>query len=197
MAVKGMMFKGFLVPKVLDGSKPISRRIEKSLSIINQEPDKWRLAFSWTIKGTNIQEFFFKYGNGKWNSCKPRYQPEDEIYIKEAWLTHYAYDNMKPSELPNNALVFHLADADYRVTKRQFGAGKTRSSLFLPQRFARPWRGEIISVRAERLWDITPEEVKLEGFNLLTEFQDYFYQIHKVAHNIWVFRYEWKPLEVK
>jgi hypothetical protein len=82
----------------------------------------------------------------------------DRLKIKETWATENRYNHLKPSEIPQTAGIFYLADGDYDP----FTMGKVRSALFMPFRFSRI-TSEIIGLRAERLQEITERDAIAEG----------------------------------
>jgi hypothetical protein len=79
------------------------------------------------------------------------------VYIKEAWATEKQYDSLKPRDLPSDAKIFYLLDGFDPQTM-----GRKRSPLHLPARFARDFI-KILSVRPERLQEITEEDCITEG----------------------------------
>jgi len=81
------------------------------------------------------------------------------VYIKEAWATEKQYDNLKPRDIPLDAIIYYLLDG-YDSSKM----GKKRSPLFLPERFARYFI-KITGVRAEKLNCITDTECEKEGLD--------------------------------
>ena len=98
---------------------------------------------------------------------KPPYQVGDLLWVKETWgiFDTDAHEDIAIAYKagPDNEVVWHKDKAslfkDYKV-------GKWRSSRFIPKWVARTWL-EVISVRAERLQDITEDDAIAEG---LTEY---------------------------
>jgi len=96
-----------------------------------------------------------------------RYQPGDLLWTKESYCHGIEWDDCKPSEvdpLCGGSDIWYLADGP-RPTE---GWGKTRSGLFMPKWVART-RLEVVSVRAERLQDITEEDAIREGALFTTD----------------------------
>ena len=87
---------------------------------------------------------------------KSRFLPGDVVYLKEAWATLKIYDELSPNKLPDIAPIWFWADGNHYADKVGAGAGKVRSPLFLPERFAR-YFATILDVRPERLQEIDSE----------------------------------------
>src|SRR3569623_1550158 len=90
-------------------------------------------------------------------------KPGDLIWVKETWAVGRGYDGVAPRDLPGptkseSTIKLHrLADGE-----KPDWAGQTRVSIHMPKWVCRLWL-EVVSVRAERLQDITEEDARREG----------------------------------
>lgn len=109
--------------------------------------------------------------NLRWLKAKPG----DLIYVCETWAVDRSLDDVKPSDL-GMVDVEYQADRTRSIGRASFDRGKTRVSIFMQPRFARLWL-EVVSVRTERLWDITEDDAKAEGAK--------FHDGHGVGHSGW------------
>lgn len=83
------------------------------------------------------------------------------LWVREAWRTVPMFDHIRPSLLPDDAPIYYEAD-----NLSGLNLGKLRPGMFMPQAFARI-QLEVVSVRKERLHDITEEGARAEGIELL------------------------------
>ncbi|TAL29069.1 MAG: hypothetical protein EPN98_21750 [Phenylobacterium sp.] len=91
----------------------------------------------------------------KWAEAKPG----DLIVVRETWRADTAWDRNKPRDIGRGAMIWYEADGE---APGEFG--KLRPSIFLP-RWASRDTYPIVSVRQERLQDITEDEARREGFS--------------------------------
>ena len=136
-----------MVKAVREGRKTVTRRViipqPKNVYVTLGDPESW---YTEQICGERII---------------PRYQPGDLLWIKETYCHGIEWDDCKPSEvdpLCGGNDIWYFADGE-RPTE---GWGKKRSSRFMPKWVARTWL-KVVSVRPERLQDISPEECYAEG----------------------------------
>ena len=83
------------------------------------------------------------------------------LLVKESWRVLKKYDRLSPSKLPPAAWqsIHWAADGDKPATH-----GRTRPGRFLPNARVRT-RLEVVSVRVERLQDISEADAVAEGFD--------------------------------
>jgi len=119
----------------------------------------------WEYDDISGAEHAFVLTNGTTNYnyhfVKPRYNVGDLLWVKESYCHGIEWDDCKPSEvdpLCGGNDIWYFADGE-RPTE---GWGKKRSSRFMPKWVARTWL-EVVSVRPERVQDISPEECYAEG----------------------------------
>jgi hypothetical protein len=111
----------------------------------------------------------------------------DRLYVREAYRTLKAYDHLKPSELPADAPFYYEADG----LTRNGHWGRYRHARFMP-RVASRLLLEIMSVRVERLQEISEADAKAEGATCCIEnmhaqktYDDVFPSARQHYHKIW------------
>ncbi|MCJ7669550.1 MAG: hypothetical protein MUO61_03415 [Dehalococcoidia bacterium] len=142
-------------------------------------------------------EIFGAYtDDGEWGWRCP-YQVGEVVYVKEAWATFKALDNI-PIVRIKDATIFYAED---------FGksgcTGKHRSPIHLPERFARSFI-KITDVRAERLQEISEGDAQDEGVtyyddNAVDVFMELWGSINPKypwESNPWVFVYSFIRVEM-
>ena len=163
MSEKPILNTTEMVRAIREGRKTVTRRVIKLPDCVP--------ALRWEYDGISGDDHAFVLTDGTTNYgyhfCKPRYQVGDKLWVKETWgiFDTDAHEDIAIAYKagPDNEVVWHKDKAslfkDYKV-------GKWRSSRFMPKWVARDW-DEVISVRAERLQEITEEDAIAEG---LTEY---------------------------
>jgi len=141
-----------------------------SRRLINPQPDgTWEDGRPW-------------WNIGGLNGGKPRYQPGETVYIKEWWAQDLEGE------------VFYRADHDIKPSTVE----RWRSPLFMPEQAARS-HALVISVRPERIRDITHDDVLAEGIPFDSQKQApavrfcmLWESLHKGSwnENSWIWRYE-------
>jgi hypothetical protein len=95
-------------------------------------------------------------------------QPGDRLWVREAWATHWANDNLAPSAIsPMHWSVRYLADDHVRRARDGSLAAvgqckKGRPSIHMP-RWASRITLHVEAVRVERLQDISEADARAEG----------------------------------
>jgi hypothetical protein len=161
MKERPILFSAPMVRALLNGSKSQTRRVVKPAPskgwefenppvfgrITSPHPKRDRFgAFIRRGIGTDFPEVDLI-------PC-PYGQPGDRLWVREAWSTHSFMDGDKPSELKTRS--FHYW-ADGEIT-----TGKRRPSIHMPRAASRITL-EIVSVRVERLQDISGDDCFAEG----------------------------------
>ena len=171
-----------MVRAVLDGSKTQTRRIVKKVGLAAPAPQS-------VIDGAAT------YAGGMVAHC-PYGQPGDRIWVRETWgVISHAWDEAcnlidwvpdRPataiSEMPfgqgyYSGHVIYAADGAFEWSGDDDGNGEPRSvwhpSIHMPRRASRI-QLEIVSVRVERLQDISDADIVAEGIDMeaLAESQD-------------------------
>jgi hypothetical protein len=135
------------VRAILAGTKTQTRRVINVRSQLIEERDDGTL---WPWREN------FDTGQDHWYPC-PYGRPGDLLYVKEAWQAWKEFDALPPSEIPRHALerVNYLEDGN------KWDA-RYRHARFMP-RWASRIDLELLSVRVERLQDISEEDAIAEG----------------------------------
>jgi len=175
MKQHGLLFQPDMARANVAGLKTMTRR-GNGLKAINANPDAWRFD-GWISDTTGDKKLIGRaawspVGNAKYDcsghiAVKCPWQVGDMIYQRETWLSDRAYDSMPPREIIPGSHVKYLADGIIQAGKfapEIFRPGKTRSPIFLPKWAARYW-AEIISIKVERVRDISAEDCIKEGLS--------------------------------
>lgn len=170
--MRSISFSDLLIPRVLDGSKTMTRRPinpqpapDLKLSAVLKSYDGEPTVARFWKTGTKpndpvIYDVRCKYGN-----------PGDVLYVKE---THYVYGRWYPNghtdnggtrwkflPYPDEAVRFDKPDDVHPNTYRKDGWYK-RNALFMPASYARLFL-RIEDIRVERLNQISEEDAIAEG----------------------------------
>lgn len=96
----------------------------------------------------------------------PYGQPGDRLIIKETFALPKSYDRFKPSEGDKRWPIYYLADKSHGElvawTDEEQEIGKIRPSIFMPS-WASRITLEVVSVRVERLQEISEADAVAEG----------------------------------
>ena len=173
MKERPILFTAQMVQAILDGRKTMTRRIIKPQPDDDGlwDDDKFPRSIDSRLKNWNGQT---AEGLSREWKC-PYGKPGDRLWVKETWrpkrhsfLTGYPYE--------------------YKTTAKEDGVPLDEpwnSSLFMPKGAARIWL-EIISIKVERLQDITDFDAQKEGYGFETDFHatDWFLQIWEGIHGV-------------
>ena len=154
MKETGVIFNTAMVQADLDGRKTNTRRT-RGLEKINQYPDQWLCDGKMNDNGlfTFASDQFHKEIDVK---C-PYGQPGDLIYVRETWKPELVNREGKAYS------YYYLADNPQAKST----VNKFKPSIHMPKEAARIWK-KIISVRPERLQDISNEDAIAEGIRCKT-----------------------------
>ena len=150
MKERPILFKAEMVQAILDGRKTQTRRVvqNRHLDYIQFDTD-------------GVLQFENDYGDVYDSVVKSPYGVVgDQLWVKEAWLTSKEYNHLMPSELPEDAPIWYLADGV--GDDKPKGFGRYRHAWFMPRIFSRTDL-VITAVRVERLQDISGQDVTREG----------------------------------
>ena len=170
-----MIFGTWAIPKLLDGSKTMTRRVVKLKPPVSESGREWTIPF--TNDGLNwIYTAGFGMATRQLRVKCPYGQVGDRLWVRETWAAHEAYDGRKPSDIPEGVTIECKIEPDAVETDgnghrkiREGERGKWRPSIFMPRRASRILL-EITGVRVERLNQISNNDVIKEGVDNLVTF---------------------------
>jgi len=158
MKERPILFSGEMVKAVLDGRKTQTRRV------IKFDPDKMKVEGGqiWTLR------------RGEWwpwtsTTYSPYGQPGDWLWVRETWQIH-RLKGPTGLEFPN---ILYRADSstqlliDKRVWQYVREKATWRPSIHMP-RWASRITSEILSLRVERVQDISEEDIRAEGLRFFS-----------------------------
>lgn len=194
MKERGILFKGEMVRAILDGRKTQTRRVVTPQPVRRPIPCHWS-GTGWALEGLPNDRGI------KGCSCHPVKSPpygqtSDRLWVRETW----AQDD--------DDILYYRADS------KKWTPGKWTPSIHMP-RWASRTTLAIITVRVERLQDISEGDIVAEGVPmrktagmfaederleyLLEDFINLWDSIAKPGEqwddNPWVWVYEFKKLE--
>ena len=150
-----ILLNGDMVRAVQDGRKTMTRRV------IKPQHKGGVITGPAAESGYAIEA----WGGGKRHiaskinclSC-PYGIPGDRLWVRETWATERQFDHLSPSNIPASA---HKTE---RIMYEHFTHGwdKARPSIHMP-RWASRITLEVVSVRVERVQEITEDDAKAEG----------------------------------
>lgn len=151
MKYRPILFKGEMVRAILDLIKTMTRRTSR-LDDINENPNAWGFVEMFEV-GSELYAHFEheEYGDIRTIRC-PYGKPGDRLWVKETWG--------KGSENNTEEGIY------YRATDPGWDDNETgfrwKPSIHMP-RWASRITLEVVSVRAERLNDISEDDAFHEG----------------------------------
>lgn len=135
-----ILFSTEMIRAIFDGRKGMTRRVcigARELSC----------AMDWPI-----------------DSC-PYGQVGDRLWVRETWAVMHPYDKLSPREIPDTAVIWYKDTDVDEPTGCGDDMGKWRPSIFMPRWVSRIIL-EIVSIKVERLQDITEADAKNEGVSM-------------------------------
>lgn len=179
--IKPILFRAEMVRSLLAGTKTQTRRLIM--------PSRYMQMYASTIGGLTLAELnsaaYIAYTAKLHQGWQTKYKAGESLYVKETWAVHATLNKTKPSALPHGTPVVYRADPGVNDSHYMW-----RSSLFMPYKFSRITLN-ILSVRTQRLNDMSEEEAKAEGVASLAEYRNLWDKINakKLAwkDNPWVY----------
>jgi hypothetical protein len=168
MKERPILFSGPMVRAILDSTKTQTRRIIKPQPSDYFEPKVGNYCPTMVDKRTGEvypgKECFGAYSEDEARICLYG-KPGDRLWVRETWGTANSWNGVKPSDLPIDLTrqtphceIFFKADDAAGL----FPLNVWRPSIHMPRQASRITL-EIISVRVERLQDISEADAKSEG----------------------------------
>ncbi len=184
MKERPIIFSGPMVRAILEGRKTQTRRVVKPQPVYG---DVCGLFAAWQFKKTKTESYLYPNALDSILASCPYGQPGDWLWVREAWAA-------AASGIKTSSGCLFAADGGV--------AGKFKPSIHMP-RWASRITLEIVSVRVERLQDISEADAKAEACDAGTGL--YTHSFHKVwekingpvswALNPWVWVVEFKRVE--
>ena len=171
MKERPILFSAPMVRAILEGRKTQTRRVVRHQPIRCTELPFLLFPQS---KNEEIEQTGYIWPNAKEQILQlcPYGQPGDRLWVREAFRTEEGYDHIKPSKLPvagmgeTLAVPFWydagLSGGPYSEYPEGLRPGKYRPGMFMPRAACRILL-EIVSVRVERLADISKDDAMAEG----------------------------------
>lgn len=163
MKERPILFSGEMVRAILDGRKTQTRRVTSALESLTQSYDGPRVS---KVECRNGLWNFWTNGHGSSAlpvahfKC-PYGQPGDRLWVRETWATTYPLNDVKPSNLAAGFPCEYAAGGS-SVGAPLVDRGVWRPSIHMP-RWASRLTLEIVSVRVQRVQEITKADVLSEG----------------------------------
>lgn len=149
MKERPILFQGAMVRALLDGTKTQTRR---PLYVLTKQCDRACFDRRFQYRG-ELAPIGKMWTLSQWRKA----QPGDLLWTREAWRTVAEADGMPPRDLTPAHRLWYEADEPH-----QPGFGKYRPPMFMPRWACRITR-EVVSVRIERLQDISQADARAEG----------------------------------
>lgn len=151
--MRPIIFSGPMIKALLSGSKSQTRRILKP------QPHFYNV---WQDECSGE---WFQSGHGEAGDDLLRipYAPGDRLWVREAWRTGLAYEDLPPSAMGGDEQVLFECDGE---TERWWPGssepGRLRPSIHMP-RWASRITLEVTDVRVQRLQEISADDAIAEG----------------------------------
>lgn len=153
-----ILFSGAMINAILRGDKTQTRRVAKPSLSANFDPPRSRAdveagyPFVETEHGDHVSAV---------KLC-PYGQPGDQLWVRETWRHRYCIQHQE-GQPPSRERPCCCGEFEYRAAGSS--DGKWRPSIFMPRTASRITL-EIVSVRIERLQDISEADAIAEGVML-------------------------------
>ncbi len=175
MTDRPILFSGPMVRALLAGTKTQTRRVIT--------PRRGTKAMVDLFDGSWTDEYVLDPGNQSWREDSYPWGVGDRLYVREAWRTGLAYEDLSLSDMGGEEQVLFESDGTTeRWTKNSTEPGRLRPGMHMP-RWASRLTLLVTDVRVQRLQDISEEDSKAEGmtgefcdFELYGQSQPYRYE---------------------
>lgn len=161
MSEKGILFNTEMVKAIMEGRKTVTRRLIKP----KYKGDECGFQVVTTNEGEFIRVEKIDenecgiFADGTERHVNPPYKVGDILYVRETWWEGDIIGSN--DEIDERGVVLYAADG-YIKENLDYETIKWRPSIHMPKKYSRIFL-RVINVRAERLQDITTEEILKEG----------------------------------
>lgn len=169
-----ILFNGPMVRAILEGRKTVTRRIRGLDDLNLNMPEIYRLESISQKSGRAVFSHGEKYEHSFDIRC-PYGEVGNRLWVRESFQVSKKYDRMPPSEIPWSRGVSTYFAAGGSRAHNASGAyvnedticvpdwvGKMRPSIHMPRQACRILL-EVVSIKVERLTDISYEDAAAEG----------------------------------
>ncbi|TIX28793.1 hypothetical protein [Mesorhizobium sp.] len=172
MTDRPILFSAPMVLALLAGTKFQTRRV------LNPQPEHLQV-YDW--KGKRLHDSEYRHwcwkghvGADNWDDITKQLSPflpyavGDRLYVREAWRTSMAYDDISPSDMGGEEPIQYIADSAVETFGWRGVAvpGRFRQGMHMP-RWASRLTLTVAEVRVQRLQDITEADAIAEGTECL------------------------------
>lgn len=149
MVDRPIIFSAPMVRALLDGRKTQTRRVLKVP--MTHRIDDEGIIWAWTDWGEDMMPYPYAHG--------------DRLWVREAWHTSKAYDDLPPRDMGGEEPILYVADDRLRTngwSSADWREGRYRHARFMP-RWASRRTLIVTDVRVQRLQDISEADAVAEG----------------------------------
>lgn len=175
MTDRSILFSGPMVRALLAGTKFQTRRVI-DFPGIDKVVEFVRIGFEsdtgvpiYEMKDAGDQHLLRPTGKHlQTPHWSPRFAVGDRLYVREAWRSHAAYDDISPAAMGGDEAILYLADDAHQtwgypaITK----LGRFRQGMHMP-RWASRLTLTVTDVRVQRLQEISSDDALAEGVDAL------------------------------
>ena len=153
MAMKPIVFSTPMVKAILEGRKTQTRRIPRNYDeIFTWHEDAASVGLPTGPNGSEIQSMQEIFQN------HPPYDKGDILWVREAWINaHIVDENVPYGEFSRDGF-------EYKATYHSPSRFRWKSPIYMPRAAARIFL-EVVSVRVERVQDISVDDCIAEGMD--------------------------------
>lgn len=158
MTDRPILFSGAMVRALLAGTKTQTRRV-----INPQPPSGFAFVGLYAPHLTAVFEDTSLEARDDHTFNLP-FAPKDRLYVREAWRSAEAYDDLAPSEMGGDEPIQYKADGAHQTWGYPAIAkiGRQRAGMYMP-RWASRITLVVTEVRVQRLQEISEEDALAEG----------------------------------
>lgn len=160
-----ILFNGEMVRAILEGRKTQTRRAVKPQPFKGASDAEAIEQIGGLLPGRTLASMV----NDAWETgfidipC-PYGQPGDRLWLRERWAARPEFNDVAPRDIPPGAKVYYTATPEMGM----LNCTRHRPSIHMPRWVSRTLL-EVVSVRVERLQEISEEDAKSEGVNISVE----------------------------